>query len=116
MNPLYYNIIHLVSIMALFAALGAVAAGASEKCGKLCSILHGLALILLLISGFGMLAKYELGFPWWITAKLIIWLAMGAMLGLAKRKVLPCASIFAIILGLGTVAAVFGVLGRTFGS
>lgn len=115
MNPLYYNIIHLVGIMALFAALGAVAAGSSDRCGKLAGILHGLAILLILVSGFGMLAKYQLGFPWWITVKLVIWLAMGAMLAVAKRKVLPCGAVFGIILALGAVAAVLGVLGRTFG-
>ena len=116
MNPLVYNVIHIVSIMALFSALGAAASSDSDKCKKLSSILHGVAILLILVSGFGMLAKYSLGFPWWITVKLVVWLAMGAMLAVAKRRVLPCGTVFGIILALGTIAAVLGIFGRSFGA
>lgn len=115
MNPLIYNVIHLVSVMAVFAALASVAATDSDKCKKSGAILHGVALILILVSGFGMLAKYQLGFPWWIIVKLVIFLAMGAMLTVAKRRVLPCGAVIGIILALGTIAAILGVFGRSFG-
>jgi hypothetical protein len=115
MNPLIYNVIHVVSIMAVFAALGAVAASEGTKHHKLGAALHGLALLLILVSGFGMLAKYNLGFPWWIMVKLIIWVAIGGMLAVAKRRALPCGAVIGIILALGTISAVLGVFGRSFG-
>lgn len=112
MNEYVYTVIHIVGIMALFTALGAVAASESKSCNKLGAMLHGIALILILISGFGMVAVLKIGFTWWIIAKLIIWIIMGGMLAVAKRRLLPCGTIVGIILGLGALAAFLGVFGR----
>lgn len=113
MNLEFYTVIHLVSIMALFTALGAVAASECPSCKKLGAILHGIALLLILVSGFGALAKIPgLGFPWWIIVKIVIWVVMGGMLTVAKRRILPCGAVIGLILALGAVAAFLGVYGR----
>ena len=52
-----------------------------EKCRarKLAGMTHGIALLLILFTGFGMIAKLGLGFPLWVWVKLVvIWLVIGA--------------------------------------
>ena len=112
MNPQIYTLIHVIGIMALFTALGAVAASESKSCKKLGAMLHGIALLLILVSGFGMLAKLQISFTWWIMAKVVIWIVMGGMLAVAKRRILPCGTVLGIILGLGALAAFLGIFGR----
>ncbi len=114
-----YNVIHLVSIMALFVALGSIAASECDKRRKLGAILHGIALLLILVSGFAMFAKLGtmgVKYPgWWLGAKIAILIAIGGMLTVAKRRLLPCAAVVGILLALGAIAAFLGVYGRTFG-
>ncbi|MES3038709.1 MAG: hypothetical protein V4736_12450, partial [Bdellovibrionota bacterium] len=55
---------------------------------KVSIICHGVGLVLLLISGFGLAAKLGLaqGLPFWVFMKLGIWLIVGAVWSLIKRK------------------------------
>ncbi|MDT8341754.1 MAG: hypothetical protein RQ751_09605 [Longimicrobiales bacterium] len=46
---------------------------------------HGVALFLVLLGGFGMLARLGVGFPGWVLAKLGLWLILGAALA-ARRS------------------------------
>ena len=109
MNPVIYKIIHLASVIILFGALGAGVYTNSNKNNKLAAILHGIALVLILISGFGLLASiWDNQITWWIVAKLVIWLALGGSYALAKKRLLPENTAFAFILGLGVVAAILG--------
>jgi hypothetical protein len=115
-----YNVIHILGIMTLFMALGGVAASECDKCKKLGAILHGIALLLILVSGFAMFAKLGtmgVKYPgWWLGAKIAILIAMGGMLTVAKRRLLPCGAVVGILLALGAIAAFLGVYGRTFGA
>ncbi|MFT4638596.1 MAG: hypothetical protein ACI8T1_001917 [Verrucomicrobiales bacterium] len=108
MDPLLYKVIHLAGVMAVFMGLGIslVPESAFRKPG---AMFHGIGLILILIAGFGLIAKLKLGFPGWVMVKLVIWFALGALPALAKRKVVPiCAAwIIAVVLGFG--AAYLGV-------
>lgn len=90
----FYKVIHIISILCLFTGLvglwGLAAAGGTvpRKWRMSMSILHGIGLLGLLVSGFGMLAK--LGFmahlPHWVYGKLAIWLVLGGTLALARRR------------------------------
>ena len=58
------------------------------------SIGHGIGLLLILLGGFGMQAKmkdvyqavYGSGFPTWLIIKIVIWLALGGGIVLAKTQ------------------------------
>jgi hypothetical protein len=78
-----YKIIHLVGIAALALGLGGMMAGGANK--KAFSILQGLGLLVMLVSGFGLLAKLHLGFPHFAMVKVALWVALG-MLPLILRK------------------------------
>jgi len=43
-------------------------------------------LFLILLGGFGMLARLGLGLPGWAIIKLLIWVALGAMTALINRQ------------------------------
>lgn len=87
-----YKMVHYFGFMMLFFGLGGVIvpslAGMNlqGKPKKVAFISHGLGLLLILIGGFGMLARLQLeGIPPWINIKLMIWLIMGLAIGVAKR-------------------------------
>lgn len=109
MNPIIYKIIHLAAVVTLFASFGAAIYTASSKENKLATILHGISLLLLFVSGFGLVAKiWDNNWSWWIIAKLVIWLILGGSYGLVKKRLLPENTAFAIVIILGIVAVVLG--------
>ena len=79
----FYKVLHLFGIMLMLSALGAAIAGAGEaspRLKKLAGIAHGVALLIVLVGGFGMLARLGMGSGWplWVWLKLVIWLIFGA--------------------------------------
>lgn len=111
MNPLIYKIIHLAGIMGLFAALGSAIAGTCSSCKKSAGILHGVALLLILISGFGMIAKLGYGYAeGWVIAKIVIWLILGGVMVLAKKHTLKPPALMGIVLLCGILSAWLGIM------
>lgn len=86
MSLLAYKTIHLFAVILTFTILGGLALHAANGGGrdtnsqrKLTGILHGLGLLLLLVSGFGALARLATGgVPGWVWAKIVLWLLLGA--------------------------------------
>ena len=74
---------------------------------KLIGITHGVALLVVLVAGFGMIAKMKIGFPGWIWGKMGIWLALGASLAVIP-KIPKLAKVF--WLGLIFIAALAAYL------
>ena len=85
MSHAFYNLLHLFGIMLMLSALGAavaaaVAGDAGSPLRKLAGIAHGVAMFIILVGGFGMLARLGIGGDWplWIWLKLVIWLIFAA--------------------------------------
>ena len=94
MSLLAYRVIHIFSMMLMFTALGGLLLASQARVQtdagrKLAGMLHGIALILILVSGFGALAR--LGFsnpaswPTWVWLKALIWLVFGGIIVLIRR-------------------------------
>jgi hypothetical protein len=109
-----YRLIHILSMMLMFTALGGLllASRARVDTGvsrKTAGMTHGIALILLLVSGFGALAK--LGFsnpaswPTWVWIKALIWLAFGGVIVLIRRSPSAATILWWILPLLGGLAA-----------
>ena len=113
MDYLTYKFIHLVGAFFLFTALAGLVVAAKHgdaQFRKLGSIVHGLSLVALLVSGFGLMARLSIeGIPGWIWAKLVIWLAFGAVVVLIKRWADGRLVLWLVIPLLGAVAAYLGV-------
>lgn len=83
----FYKLLHLVSVMVVFASLGGLCFVASEK-RRLLVALHGVGMLALLVAGFGLLAKLGFvqgGLPLWAAVKLGIWVALGVVPVLMRK-------------------------------
>lgn len=76
----FYKIIHIASIVLFFALYMSAVAKKSEKI-KLETILTGICLILILVSGMGLVARigipHNVSWPMWLTSKVGIWFIIG---------------------------------------
>lgn len=86
MDPAFYSILHVASAVLLvavtFQAFAAPEAGRRKK-----TVMHaGILSLVMLVAGFGLLAKLKYGFPLWIIVKVVCWLGISAMAGIAFRR------------------------------
>jgi hypothetical protein len=91
-----YKVAHLLAVLILFAVLGGVAVHAmnggtreGNAARRLVAGLHGLALLVALVAGFGLIARLDLvngGLPLWVYGKLVIWFLVALLLGLPYRR------------------------------
>lgn len=90
MSYTFYKILHLLSVLALFLALGGRLFSHPENTlyKKKLMILHGVAAFFLLVSGFGLLARLGMfhNLPAWAWGKIVIWLILGLGLPLLLKK------------------------------
>ena len=84
-----------------------MAGGANRK---IFSILQGIALLVMLVSGFGLLAKLHLGFPHFAMVKTVIWVVLGVIPMILRRLRVPVAAGIAISLALIGIMAWLGVM------
>lgn len=96
MPYLFYRAIHFLGIFGLVVvlavALGRAPLTAQDPWRRRLARLHGGALFLVLLGGFGMLARLGVDhgaiFPGWVWVKLAIWTTLGALLLAAGRSAL----------------------------
>jgi hypothetical protein len=106
MNLLELKILHIAGVLLLFTSLGATLLAGSGK--KTASILHGIALIVILLAGFAILKKPPMDQGWWMV-KTFLWLFIGAAPALARRKLLPAWIVLTLCLLSGVGAAYLGL-------
>lgn len=93
----FYEVLHIIGIAMLFLAIGGVSVHAANggtkattSTRRLVSSIHGLGALLILVGGFGMLARIGMqhgsGFPGWLWAKIIIWTILSAIVVLPYRR------------------------------
>jgi len=86
-----YKTLHILGVMLLFAGAGGLVLQQLQErphaaARKLAGLTHGIALVLILIAGFGAAAKVGLSLTApWLVAKMVIWLLFG-LLPLVLRK------------------------------
>lgn len=121
----FYNVVHVIGIVTLMAALGGVAlhamnggSGDDNRSRRFVTVLHGVGAFLILLGGFGMLARigfsHGANFPPWLWVKLMVWVFLAAAPFLPYRR--PSMARW-LMLGLpvaGGVAAYMGVYKPTF--
>jgi hypothetical protein len=89
-----YKILHLLGLTLVVLSLGGIIVHAINGGTKVTNafrkgavITHGVGLLLLLVAGFGMLARLGIhSFPGWVAGKVVIWLALGAFVAFAYKQ------------------------------
>jgi len=109
-----YKIIHLAGIFLLIGGIGgmwAMAAASTEEARgaarRLLMASHGVAMLLILLAGFGMLAKLGISGAWplWVWIKIAIWLLLGALPVLLNRSARASSALFYLAPLLAAIAA-----------
>ncbi len=108
MDPIIYKIIHLIGISALALGMGGMLAGGPNR--KPFAILQGIALLVMLITGFGMVAKFHYGFQSFVIVKIVLWLVIGMMPFIIRKLKLPLGASLALSLTLVGLLAWLGVM------
>ncbi len=116
----FYKVVHLFGILLLFTSLGGLAMlslrggpeGETKPLKKMLMILHGVALVVVFVAGFGLMARKGMmgsGWPGWLFGKLGIWLVFGGLAtAVIKRPALG--KVWYVVLPLlGAVAAVLAI-------
>jgi uncharacterized membrane protein SirB2 len=119
----FYQTLHIFGLFLLFSSLGAAAMHAmnggtkeSNKARKWVAITHGVSLLLVLVAGFGMLAKSGRAptdqWPDFIPMKLAVWFVLGGALVLFYRKPEWAKALWIVLPALGGLVAamVFGLI------
>ena len=87
MNPVYYQILHVFALLVLTAHTFSAFANPVPENRRQTMIITGIASLLVLVSGFGMVAKlYGNHISGWMVVKLVCWLVFSALAGIAYRK------------------------------
>lgn len=86
----FYKILHVFSVIVLFTSLGTLAVATRDDTGrlrKLAQLGHGIALTLLFVAGFGLMARLGMfgSIPVWAWIKIGLWLVL-ALIVLPMRR------------------------------
>ena len=109
--PAYiYKIIHIVGVMLTFLSFGglifrSILGSDDKKLKRFAFISNGIGLFLVLLGGFGLLARYQYGWQPWVIGKLVIWVILGGLLVVINRKPELGKTIWWIVILLGATAA-----------
>ena len=108
-----YKILHIAGLALLMMSLGALtfhALGGGTKdnapARPLVFASHGIGLVLLLITGFGMLARLNLSYGGvWIWLTVLLWLVVGGLVALPLRAPKAARFLWPLLPVLGAAAA-----------
>lgn len=106
MSPTFYSILHVISVLTLTGyTFYAFAAPAETR--KRVMMITGIASLLALVSGFGLISKvYQNQFTAWMIVKIVCWLGLSALAGVGYRKREKAPVFMAVALALVVVAVV----------
>ena len=116
----FYNVVHIVGIVLVMSALGGSALHAlnggtreTNRARGLVAGLHGAGVLLILVGGFGMLARlgfrHGANFPGWLWVKLGVWSAVAGLLFLLARRPALARPVYLALPLLGGLAAYMAI-------
>jgi hypothetical protein len=109
-----YKLLHLVGLILVFLGFGGLLLGsrdadADAPPSRMAMILHGVGMLVMLVAGFGVLARMSISWSWpwpgWVFAKFGAWLLIGALPVLYKRRLVPPIVVLVIAIAIGVTAA-----------
>lgn len=115
----FYNVVHIVGLVLLMAGLAGIAmlgvtGQRSLWPGRLVAAFHGVGVFLILLGGFGMLARLGIvsgaSWPGWVWVKVVVWgaLAVSAFLPYRfPRSAVPLLLLLPLLGGLAAYMAIY---------
>jgi hypothetical protein len=107
-----YLILHLSSVIVLLGYTFYAFAAPAETRRRVLMI-TGIAALLVIVSGFGMLGRLHLGFPGWAIVKFVCLLGLASIAGIAYRRRAQ-ADLFMMVAFVLAITAVAMVYVRPF--
>ena len=110
----FYHYLHLIGLILVFIGIGGML---SSEGAKKAMMWHGIGLLISFVSAFGMLSKMSKGLPegspslytqHWVIAKMVLWLVLGFLPVLAKRRVIATPLVVLIAAMTGAALAYLG--------
>ncbi len=116
----FYNVLHIVGIVLVMSSLGGAAVHAlnggtraTNRARGLLAALHGTGVLVILVGGFGMLARlgfrHGAMFPGWLLVKLAVWVVAAAALFLPYRRPALAKPLWLALPVLGGLAAYMAI-------
>ena len=109
----FYHIAHIVGLVFVFIGFGCLLTSEGAKSAMKW---HGTGLLISLVTGFGMLARLQISWPWptWVIVKVSLWVVLAVLPILAKRRVVAAPVVVILVAAVGGVLAYMGYLKPTF--
>ncbi len=111
-----YKVLHILGVILLFTGVGglcvlSIAGSDSARARKLAAMIHGIALVVVLVAGFGLLAKLGFGtdIPAWIWIKLVIWVVFAGVIVALKRAPQLATPLLFLLPLLGAIAGYLAI-------
>ena len=114
-----YKVLHILGVLLAFATLGGLALtmanGATRSTSsvrRLIAITHGVATFVILLGGFGALARLGVmhgNLPGWVLVKLACWAVLAVLVAIPYRKPALARTIFWLLPVLGGIAVVMAI-------
>ena len=86
MNYSFYHLIHLLSVFFLVSSVVWAISNPMQSEKKKVSMFSGIAGLIALVSGLGLIAKAQFGFPIWIIVKMVVWFSLVILVGSAYKR------------------------------
>jgi hypothetical protein len=110
---LVYKNLHLIGAFMILMALGGAilqqihAVPRAQTWRRPLAITHGIGMVLVLVGGFGMLARLGIFWPWpgWVIGKIIIWLVLGVLIAVIGRAPALAKPLWWMTIALAAIAA-----------
>jgi hypothetical protein len=111
----FYNVVHVIGVIILFSALGALAATAGSRDARLrrwASVAHGVASAIIFIAGFGLLARlgHFGAIPLWGYLKMVAWAILALAVVPLRRRPEWAGALWLVLPVVGGVAVWLAVL------
>ena len=110
MDYTFYKIAHLIGISVLALGVGGMMAGGEKR--KTFAMLQGIGLLVMLVTGFGLLAKLKFTpyVPPFAIVKIVLWLVIGMLPMIFRKLKTPLPVCILISLTLVGILAWLGVM------
>lgn len=113
----FYKTLHFFGLILTFSSLFSFLFlvfypnNENTKILKKLGLAHGIGLLIIFISGFGLAARlgYFSQLPNWVYVKMILWAITGGLIAVIKRKKLQALPLYIILLLIPLVASIIAI-------